>query len=61
MLYLIKDRDYVKIGFTKDIEDRIKTYKTHNMYFELIDTKPGTKKDETALHDLCKKYQYQSE
>lgn len=27
MLYLIKDRDYVKIGFTKDIEDRMKSAK----------------------------------
>lgn len=54
MLYLIKDRDYLKIGYADNVERRLKEYRTHTLYTELLDTKPGLKKDETALHNLCK-------
>ena len=58
MLYLIEDRDYLKIGFTVDMKNRINSYKTTNCYATLIDTKPGTRIDEKELHRLCEPYHY---
>ena len=56
MLYLIKDRDYLKIGYASNIKDRMKSYKTHTLYTELLDVKPGSTTDERNLHKLCSKY-----
>ena len=61
MLYLIEDRDYLKIGFTTDLEKRISSYKTTNCYAKLIDTKPGSRIDEKAIHLLCEKHHYDRE
>ena len=46
MLYLIEDRDYLKIGYTKDIDSRWKNYQLHNCYAKLISTKEGSRMDE---------------
>lgn len=61
MLYLIEDRDYLKIGYSKNLSKRLKAYELHNCYAKLIDSKPGNKQDETNLHELCKNYNYNSE
>lgn len=61
MIYLIDNGQYLKIGFTNNIESRLKTYKTHNPNCELLMQKDGDKKDETALHKLCKPYKYDRE
>lgn len=61
MLYLIEDRDYVKIGYSRNVDERIKQYRTCNCYVQLIGTKPGTLKDEKALHKICEPYQYSTE
>lgn len=61
MLYLIEDRDYLKIGYTKDINSRWKNYQLHNCYAKLISTKEGSRMDEIKLHDLCKDYSYKGE
>lgn len=61
MLYLIEDRDYLKIGYSTDIESRIKSYKTTNVYCKLIDIKDGGKWNETELHKLCSEYHYTGE
>lgn len=61
MLYLVEDRDYVKIGFTTDLNSRMSNYKTTNCYIKLVDTKPGSRIDEKALHTLCKDYHYDRE
>lgn len=61
MLYLIKDRDYLKIGFTTDLKSRLISYNTTNCYCTLLDSKPGSKMDETNLHDLCKPWTYKLE
>lgn len=53
MLYLIEDRDYLKIGYTSNIEERIKTYKITNVYCKLTDIKEGDKYNEYELHKLC--------
>lgn len=61
MLYLIEDRDYLKIGYSANIDSRIKTYKTHNPHAILLSSKDGNRTDEKNLHALCKEYQYDSE
>lgn len=61
MIYLIESSNYYKIGFTTDLDTRIKSYITANPDFRLIDTKIGSKQDETNLHKLCKKYKYKNE
>lgn len=60
MLYLIKlkgeTNTLLKIGYTKDIDQRLKTYKTHNPLVELIDIKEGDTLDESCLHNKLKEY-----
>ena len=61
MLYLIRDHDYLKIGYANNISDRMKGYRTHTLYTELLDVKPGTTLDEKALQRQCSKYNVESE
>lgn len=61
MLYLIEDRDYLKIGYSKNLNERLKAYELHNCYAKLIDSKPGTQQDETNIQELCKDYLYKGE
>lgn len=61
MLYLIKDRDYIKIGYTSNLDQRQKAYETTNCYAEVIMTKDGNRKDESNLHKLCDKWHYKNE
>ena len=61
MLYLIKDRDYIKIGYTSNLDQRQKAYETTNCYAEIIMTKDGTRKDELNLHKLCNRWHYKNE
>ena len=56
MLYLLKSGNYLKIGYAKNIEERMKLYTTHNPDFELLDTKEGTLLDEKELHRICRLY-----
>jgi hypothetical protein len=53
MVYLIESDDYYKIGYTANLEQRIKSYNTCNPNFKIIDTRNGSKEDESALHTLC--------
>ena len=63
MLYLVKlkgeSQTLLKIGYTKDIDKRLKTYKTHNPLIELIDIKEGKSIDESNLHNLLKQYSFE--
>lgn len=61
MLYLVKDRDYLKIGYTSNLDQRKKAYETTNCYAEIIMTRDGTMKDEKILHELCKQWHYKNE
>ena len=60
MLYLIKlkgkTNTLLKIGYTKNIDKRLKTYKTHNPLIELVDVKEGGIIDESFLHNKLKEY-----
>lgn len=61
MLYLIEDRDYLKIGYAKSIKQRLSNYITENVYAKLIDYKEGDLIDERSLHLLCHDYKYRGE
>lgn len=61
MLYLIEDRDYLKIGYAGNIQNRMNNYKVENLYVKLIDIKLGTTIDEHNLHKLCETYHYNGE
>lgn len=61
MLYLLEDREYLKIGYAKDINQRFKQHQISNLHLKLLDTKIGTLRNERELHQLCKKYWVQSE
>ena len=60
MLYLIKQESknntYYKIGFAKNVSERMKTYDTHNAEFELIDSFEGEIQHENILHEHLKDY-----
>lgn len=43
MLYLIENGAYLKIGFTTNLQSRLKTYRTHNPNFSLLNSKDGIK------------------
>ena len=51
----------VKIGYSKDCISRLKQFKTGNPDIVLVDTKPGTLKDESNLHKLCQKWHVTNE
>lgn len=61
MLYLIEDREYIKIGYAANIEKRLATYTLHNCYYSLIKTRKGSITDEKNIHSLCDKYRYKGE
>lgn len=61
MLYLIEDRDYLKIGYTNNLVDREKAYKLYNCYAKLLSIKDGVIENERDLHNLCKPWHYQGE
>lgn len=61
MLYLIESSDYYKIGYCKDIETRMRSYRTHNPDWLLIDVMEGDRTKEQFLHNLLKLYRYKLE
>lgn len=58
MIYLIEDRDYLKIGFTKDLEKVLTNFHRSNCHIKLIDWIDGTVEDKKELHKLCLQYYY---
>ena len=62
MIYLIRnmtaDFAILKIGYTKDINKRMSTYKTHNPTIELLYVGNGSKENEQFLHLYFERYRY---
>jgi len=55
MLYLLKDGEHYKVGYSTNMETlikRIKNYKTHNPTFKYLGFREGTKKEEKHYHKL---------
>lgn len=50
MIYLVQNEEFLKIGYTENLEERLKEYNTHNPNFELIGYREGTKEFEKFLH-----------
>ena len=48
MIYLIKNRNYLKIGYSNNIEERLKNYNIHNPNYELLAIRDGTREFETV-------------
>lgn len=46
MLYFLKTLDYYKVGFTENLNSRMKVYASDNPIAELLGIKDGTKQDE---------------
>lgn len=53
MIYLMKDRNIVKIGYAINPEERLKSFQTGNCFITLEESKTGTLHDEHELHRLC--------
>ena len=65
MLYLIKqngqNQNFLKIGYSKNIDSRLKQYNTYNPNFEILGIASGDKTQESLLHNLIKDYKYKTE
>lgn len=61
MLYLIKSGDYIKIGYSSNMEQRLRTYNTCNPNYELLDIVEGTESDEKDWHERLLLYKYKLE
>lgn len=61
MLYLIKDTDFLKIGYSSNIEERMKEYATHNPSYELIGVREGDKEFEKFFHNRFKEFRLRNE
>ena len=61
MLYLVKLDNAYKIGYTKNVESRIKNIFATHVDCKLVSTKFGNKKDEKELHSLCERYKIKNE
>lgn len=61
MIYLIESGEYYKIGYTQDLDKRLKQYATHNPNVKLIDIQEGDTKDENNLHYMCKPFLVENE
>lgn len=62
-VYLMRDRSsgFFKIGYSKNSENRLKSFKTGNATIDLIEVFPGTYQDESALHNIFKYKRKQGE
>lgn len=56
MLYLVKSGDFVKVGYSRNINNRMNAYKTHHPDITLVKTKEGSKEDEKFIHGKYKDY-----
>lgn len=65
MLYLIKqygrNTAYLKIGYTQNLQERLKAYNTHNAEFELVCSMEGDQELETFAHKLLLEYNIKGE
>lgn len=65
MLYLIKqygkNTTYLKIGYTQNLQERLKAYNTHNAEFELVCSMEGDQELETFAHKLLSEYNIKGE
>ena len=56
MLYLIKSGNYLKIGYSSNVNKRLESYRTCNPEFIVLDVIEGDEKLEKTLHKICKEF-----
>jgi len=56
MLYLIKSSNYLKIGYSSNVNKRLESYRTCNPDFTVLDIIEGDEKLEKTLHKICKEF-----
>lgn len=61
MIYLMQSHNKLKIGYSNNVQKRLRTFLTGNPDITLLSFKPGTKQDETNLHKLCKDWHVTNE
>lgn len=61
MIYLLRNNNFLKIGFAKDVQRRMKCYNTCAFGYQLLDVRDGDKQVEKLLHRMFKKYQVAKE
>lgn len=62
MIYVIESGKYFKVGYSKNVEQRMLQYNTHNPDYELIlYTTTGNKMLERYLQEKLLKYHYKTE
>lgn len=57
MVYLLKSGEYLKIGYSDNMDRRLTVYKTYNPDFTVLDIIDGDLNLEKTLHKLCKEFQ----
>lgn len=60
MLYLIKSGNYLKIGYSNNVDKRLESYRTCNPDFIVLDTIEGDEKLEKTLHKICKEFKVEN-
>ena len=53
MLYLVRFDNALKIGYTSNLINRLKSFQTTQLNVELISSREGDLKHEKILHELC--------
>lgn len=61
MIYLLRNNNFLKIGFAKDVQRRMKCYNTCAFGYQLLDVRDGDKQVEKLLHKMFRKYQVAKE
>lgn len=62
MLYLVRiDNSHLKIGYTKNLINRMKGLQTGSLNIELIASRDGERREERELHMLCESYKFRNE
>lgn len=55
-IYVLKCNDAVKVGYTTDLDKRIKSHQTSNPFIEFICSYEGSIKDESLIHKKLHNY-----
>lgn len=58
MIYVIKSREYLKVGYSQDeysLNNRFKSYNTANPSYEILNVYEGDENNEYELHKLLKR------
>ena len=61
MVYFIESSGYLKVGFTTNIDNRLKQYATHNPSFKLLYLINGSEQTEKTIHKELKDYNFRLE